>query len=263
MPGRRRRVEPEWLRPALLRGLKLVGIIMFMMLALWLTSTGAVVAKPPQLMIQGLGEVSGTAAIVKGVARFAGIPYAEPPINALRWQPPVTKRPWFPRVLDATSFGSKCTQGLNGTGSEDCLFLNVYTPTFALHEPEQRNLPVMLFIHGGAYVEGSGDTYPGETLVEPEANPVVVVTINYRLNVFGFLCGKEVMQRSRQCNFGLEDQRLALAWAKKHISAFGGSGEAITIFGESAGGNSVINHIAAEASAGLFARAIVESGACE
>jgi para-nitrobenzyl esterase len=111
---------------------------------------------------------------------------------------------------------------------------------------------------------GASNDYCGPCLVASSKNSVVVVTINYRLNVFGFLGGSEVKDSTRghgAGNFGIQDQRMAIAWTKAHIAAFGGDGEDITIFGESAGGNSVINHLAQPASFGLYTKAIVESGA--
>ena len=111
---------------------------------------------------------------------------------------------------------------------------------------------------------GASNDYCGHCLVNSSKNSVVVVTINYRLNVFGFLGGSEVKDSTRghgAGNFGIQDQRMAIAWTKAHIAAFGGDGEDITIFGESAGGNSVINHLAQPASFGLYTKAIVESGA--
>ena len=111
---------------------------------------------------------------------------------------------------------------------------------------------------------GASNLYCGPCLVNSSKNSVVVVTINYRLNVFGFLGGSEVKDSTRghgAGNFGIQDQRMAIAWTKAHIAAFGGDGEDITIFGESAGGNSVINHLAQPASFGLYTKAIVESGA--
>jgi para-nitrobenzyl esterase len=166
-----------------------------------------------------------------------------------------------------------CIQGSHVDAGEDCLFLNVYTPARNTIASEQdgsgrsdRALPVMLWIHGGSYVSGASNQYPGEALVAASNGTVVVITINYRLNVFGFLGSKELKTRSPDGttgNYGIEDQRLAMSWARQHIAAFGGDPEQITIFGESAGGNSVINHLAQSASFPLYQRAIVESGAYE
>jgi para-nitrobenzyl esterase len=161
--------------------------------------------------------------------------------------------------------GDACPQRDKADGDgydEDCLFLNVYAPVSTLNNPSAR-LPVLFWIHGGAYKSGSSNAYFGDNIVGASGNSVLVVTINYRLNIFGFLGGRQVSASTRGAgsgNFGIMDQRLALQWVKQHIGAFGGDSNSVTIFGESAGGNSVINHLAQPASFGLYQRAIVQSG---
>jgi para-nitrobenzyl esterase len=214
---------------------------------------------------------------VRGVATattraFRGIPYAAPPVGDLRWRPP-QRVARHRGVLDATRFASHCPQiaGPFGVGSttEDCLFLNVFTPNpqhgrdgrgrdddrFGLH-------PVMVWIHGGALVTGESDDYDATRLVEQ--GDVIVVTINYRLGELGFLAHSALTAESpdhASGNYGLLDQQEALRWVRRNILLFGGDPGRVTIFGESAGGLSVHSQLAAPGSAGLFHRAIVESGA--
>lgn len=203
--------------------------------------------------------------------RFLGIPFAAPPVGELRWRPPQPVEPWRD-VLDATEFGSKCAQPesiLNpAVLEEDCLFLNVWTPTPAPSEP----LPVMLWFHGGANETGSasdetplgigGYMYDGRALSE---QGVVVVTTNYRLGPLGFLAHSalsEADERGVSGNQGLLDQRAAMQWVQRNIKAFGGDPDNVTIFGESAGSYDVCFHMAASGSEGLFHRAISQSGGC-
>ena len=249
------------------------GLLLLLLLGVPMAAAyvGSETTTPPTVTTS-LGNIVGTVSEIQSVDAFKGIPYAEPPIGKLRWQPPVPKTAWAPATLNATAFGTVCIQGshVDAGFGEDCLFLNVYTPARNTIASEQdgsgstRALPVMLWIHGGSYVSGASNQYPGEALVAASNGTVVVITINYRLNVFGFLGSKELKTRSPDGttgNYGIEDQRLAMSWARQHIAAFGGDPDQITIFGESAGGNSVINHLAQPASFPLYQRAIVESGA--
>ncbi len=244
-----------------------------MLLVLLMTCVGvgaaaAAVAAPT--VTTRLGKITGAHSSAPAVAAFKGIPYAEPPTHRRRWQPPVPKSAWSPATLNATAFGTVCIQGSHvdhGFG-EDCLFLNVYTPLAVLPSGSgadiAKGLPVMLWIHGGSYTSGASNQYPGESLVAASENTVIVVTINYRLNVFGFLGSKEIKARNptgTAGNCGIEDQRLAMMWVQQNIDAFGGDPDQVTIFGESAGGNSVINHLAQPASFPLYTKAIIESGA--
>lgn len=215
--------------------------------------------------VPGLGSMKGGDGFLgyNGVAQFGGIPFAKPPLDARRWQPPQAYGAWS-GLLDATKFGSRCAQqvspGDSANYSEDCLFLNVATP--ATMVGASKSLPVMFWIHGGAYVGGSGD-YPLDALVSASNFSVVVVSTNYRLGYYGFLASKDIQARTTDGtagNFGIQDQRMALMWVRDHITPFGGNGGDVTIFGESAGGNSVMNHVAQAASFPFYKKAIIESG---
>jgi len=205
---------------------------------------------------------------VRGVATgtmqaFLGIPYAEPPVGALRWRPPQDHPRWH-GVRDATRFGAHCPQvatpyGIAST-TEDCLFLNVYTPD-KTNRGRPHLLPVMVWIHGGGLVVGESDGYDPSKLV---AEGVVVVTINYRLGELGFLAHPALAAESpigASGNYGLMDQQAALHWVQRNIRAFGGDADNVTIFGESAGGLSVHSQLVSPLAGGLFHKAIVESGA--
>lgn len=197
---------------------------------------------------------------------FRGIPYAKPPIGPLRWRMPEPLEPWS-GLRDATKFGPICPQaptqietlmgGSLGAQSEDCLYLNVWTPGC-----DGGNRPVMFWIHGGAFVIGAGSQgiYNGAHLA---ARDCVVVTINYRLGAFGFVDLRDATD-GRLPGTGAEgiaDQFLALHWVKQNIAAFGGNPGNITIFGESAGAMSVATLLSIPAARGLFQKAIVQSGA--
>lgn len=204
------------------------------------------------------GKVNGTNE--PGMIAFRGIPYAQPPVGNLRFAPPQPASAWE-GTLQADEFGNDCPQsgsafnGFTDSLNEDCLFLNVYKPKSGT------NLPVMVWIHGGAFITGSGgESYEPSRLV---AEDVVVVTMNYRLGVLGFLPAAGLPEGNG--HFGLLDQQLALEWVQENIEAFGGNPENVTIFGESAGGHSVLSQLvsagANTGSEGLFHKAIVQSGA--
>ena len=196
------------------------------------------------------------------VAEFRGIPYAAAPVGALRFRAPQPRAPW-PQPLDATSFGSPCPQSARlGSPSlnEDCLYLNVYAPL------DRERQPVLVFIHGGSFNAGSGGVtaggpdYRGTDIVKQSG--AVVVTINYRLSILGFLASPALDAENPagvSSNYGLQDQQEALRWVQRNIAQFGGDPGNVTIFGESAGGISVLYHLVSPGSAGLFQRAIVES----
>jgi para-nitrobenzyl esterase len=201
------------------------------------------------------------------VLSFRAIPYALPPIGNLRWRPPQPPAPW-PGVRDATKFGSICSQppqpvyGLPASAmSEDCLTLNVWT-TWNSARDKGRLMPVMVWIHGGGFTGGaSGGFYDGTRLAK---HGVVMISINYRLGIFGFLGHPELSAESPQHssgNYALLDQIAALQWVRNNIRSFGGDPERVTIFGESAGGSSIGYLLASPLAKHLFARAIAESPA--
>ncbi|XP_067006808.2 esterase E4 [Anabrus simplex] len=190
--------------------------------------------------------------------KFQGIPYAKPPIGPLRFQPPQPAEPWD-GIRDALREGAVCMyydkkKGIC-IGDEDCLFLNVYTPRLPTAQSHSLR-PVMVFIHGGGFTEGSGnsDRYGPDFLVD---EGVLVVTLNYRLGPFGFL---SLHNRLVPGNMGLKDQVLALRWVQQNIATFCGNPEEVTLFGESAGAVCVHCHTVSPMSAGLFHRAIIQSG---
>ena len=185
---------------------------------------------------------------------YLGIPYAEPPIGKLRFEKPIIKSQ-LPSPFRAFNYSRRCPQDKikYETMSEDCLYLNIFTPvpSHATDEPK----PVMIWIHGGGYIEGYSDIYSGG-IVSALGN-VIVVTLNYRLGVLGFFSTHDTMASG---NYGLWDQQLAIRWVKENIANFGGDVNNITIFGESAGSSSVIYQMIYPGNKGLFHRAIAESG---
>jgi para-nitrobenzyl esterase len=214
----------------------------------------------PIVVTTDTGSVRG--AIADGLRVFRGIPYAAPPVGGLRWKPPQAHARWS-GVLATTQFGSSCPQALGPFGvpgtDEDCLFLNVYTPSKA--NAGSKSLPVMFWIHGGSLTSGEGTDYDPTQLVK---RGVIVVTINYRLGLLGFLAHPALSAESSthdSGDYGLMDQQFALGWVKRNIAHFGGNPSNVTIFGESAGGLSVRSELVSPSGQGLFARAIVESGA--
>jgi para-nitrobenzyl esterase len=196
------------------------------------------------------GPVCGI--VDNNVNEWLGIPYAAAPVGALRWEPPQPAAPWT-TTLQATAFGSECTQASftgGEAGSEDCLFINVWAPATG-----GSGLPVMVHIHGGGFVFGNGDD--DNTLLANTGHEVIV-SMNYRLGIFGFLADSALGQNSG--DYGLQDQQAALRWVQQNITAFGGDPHNVTIFGESAGASSVCDQIASPTAAGLFQKAISTSG---
>jgi para-nitrobenzyl esterase len=226
------------------------------------------------------GVVSVAQGRLRGVWRgdlwsFSGIPYGRAPVGALRWRPPLEADRWD-GVRDASTFGpiapqsaavpgitSPADPGASEPNSEDCLSLNVWTPALPespTSEPE-RGRPVLVFIHGGGFTSGSGSVflYRGGELVRN--GDAVVVTINYRLGALGFLGHRDLADPDGLVgNWGIHDQVSALRWVHDNIAAFGGDPGNVTIFGESAGGFSVATLLGTPAAAGLFRRAVVQSG---
>jgi para-nitrobenzyl esterase len=234
----------------------------------WLSLLAAVVP----LALQGAAsapQVKVESGIVEGkpegtVRAFLGIPYAAPPVGDLRWRPPLPPAKWA-GVRPATEFGPRCMQGriysdmvFRDSGpSEDCLSLNVWTPIDA------KKLPVMVWIYGGGFLAG-GTSEPRQDGQNLAKQGVVVVSMNYRLNVFGFFTHPDLAAESGKKaagNYGLFDQTAALQWVQRNIAAFGGDPGNVTIFGESAGSFSVSAQMASPLAKGLFQKAIGESGA--
>ncbi|HEX2594097.1 MAG TPA: carboxylesterase/lipase family protein [Rhizomicrobium sp.] len=218
-----------------------------------------------------LGGLIGQA-VEKGgnrVTAYKGIPYAQPPVGSRRWRPAEPAAPWN-CTRDATAFGPQAVQVPEpdamfyslpqAVQSEDCLYLNVWTPAASGDETER--LPVMVWIHGGAFMTGAGSlpVYDGAALAR---KGVVVVTINYRLGVLGYFAHPELIAEAQGgicANFGTTDQIEALRWVKNNIAAFGGDPDNVTIFGQSAGAMSVSMLMTTPMSKGLFHRAIGQSG---
>ena len=196
---------------------------------------------------------------------FKNIPYAAPPVGDLRWRPPQPALPWT-GTRDASLFGDSCPQpfvknlsaGLSLPGNEDCLKLNVFTPS-----KPGKNLPVMVWIHGGGMlVDGSRDAQ--FTPINLTKNGVIVITFDYRLGTFGFFASNELIAEAKAKgepvgNYGTMDQIAVLKWVKNNIAAFGGDPSNVTIFGESAGGRSVTWLMVSDSARGLFHKAIAES----
>jgi len=219
----------------------------------------------PQVRV-ATGTLAGVRA--DGVESFKNIPYAAPPVGPLRWRPPQPAKPWA-GVRPADKMGALCEQAYNpkdnGVGplpaSEDCLTVNVFAPAKTMRGAKA--LPVMVWIHGGGFVNGSGTAalYDGTGLAK---QGVVVVTLNYRLSRFGFFAHPALTAEAKGQpvgNYGLMDMIAALKWVRANIGRFGGDPSRVTIFGESAGGIAVNDLMVSPAARGLFIRAIVESGA--
>ncbi|XP_022101725.1 cholinesterase 1-like [Acanthaster planci] len=239
------------------------GLILVRVILALCTVVGPSAAQiQPEVTVEG-GKLIGTTEFFeeseflenKTIDVFKGIPFAQPPVGPLRFKPPVTKEPWD-GTYNATYFRDSCVQAgvlsdLLPNVSEDCLYLNIYAPRPAV----EGGAAVMVWIHGGGFVVGSSAQYYVQPMVA--FGDVIVVSINYRLNVFGFMTtGDEVVPG----NAGLLDQVFALDWIKRNIAAFGGDSERITIFGESAGSASVSFLVLSQMSRGLFQQAIMQSG---
>lgn len=233
--------------------------------------TGGVFAADPALAADGVrvktanGILEGTSDQVSGVTAFKGIPYAQPPMGDLRWRPPQPAQDWQgmrradafgPRAMQLPLFGDMVFRS-NGM-SEDCLYLNVWTPA----KSSKERLPVLVYFFGGGFVGGDGSEprYDGASLAR---RGIVTVTVTFRLGVFGFLAHPDLTRESARHasgNYGLMDQSAALRWVQKNIGAFGGDPRRVTIGGESAGSFSVSAQMASPWSKSLIAGAIGESG---
>lgn len=215
------------------------------------------------------GKLLGAPTGTPGVTAFLGVPYAKPPVGALRWAPPVDARPWQ-GVRPALAYSKVCPQVDLPQGSfyqkefypdlkqcdEDCLYLNIWSNA----SDADAGLPVLFWIHGGAFVEGGGSAlqFIGEAMAQKD---VVVVTINYRLGALGFMAHPELTAESGASgNYAFLDQIQALKWVRQNIAAFGGDPENITIDGQSAGSMGVCTLVASSLARGLFQKAIAQSG---
>jgi para-nitrobenzyl esterase len=207
------------------------------------------------------GPVEG--AISGGTCTYQGIPYAAPPTGGNRWKPPQPAASWTTPRPSAAASGCPQTASDFGTASsdEDCLYLNVWAPTAAPKGPR----PVMVFVHGGSFLYGSGtfSLYDGTKLADATGN--IVVTLNYRLGALGFLSNAALRAEDPSFatagDYGILDQIAAFEWVKANAAAFGGAPSNVTLFGESAGGTSMFIHLVAPKSKGLFENVIIESGA--
>ena len=225
------------------------------------TTSAIMLAQSPETPTDS-GTISGVRE--SGLSVYRGVPFAAPPVGDLRWRPPVAEAPW-PGVRNAHAFAPACMQvGVSMPGetppavSEDCLYLNIWTPAKTAHE----HLPVIVWIYGGGYINGSASMplYWGDQLAH---KGVIVVTIAYRLGPLGFLAHPELTRESphhSSGNYGLMDQVAALKWIQRNIAAFGGDPKNVTIAGQSSGAISVSILMASPLAKGLFQRAIGESG---
>lgn len=237
--------------------------LLFGLAALFAAITGgatpAMASPGDPVIVTESGSLQGT--VGTQLISYLGIPYAEPPLASLRWMPPQPFGTWM-GTLQATKFGSECPQFDTAgavIGSENCLFLNVYTP-LGKKTVKPHNRAVLVWIHGGGLTKGAGADYDPTPLVEQ--GDIIVVTFNYRLGLLGFFAQQTLDAEDHLAgNYGLMDQQLALTWVKNNIAAFGGDPTRVTVAGESAGGLSVYSQLASPLAAGLFQRAIAQSGA--
>ncbi|MDW3651917.1 MAG: carboxylesterase family protein [Bacteroidia bacterium] len=242
--------------------------ILIAMLAIFLPQLGIAQNKdafPVQVQIEN-GRIEGNYDTRNGIQSYFGVPFAKPPVGDLRWKAPQPLDNWEgvkatkkfgPRPMQTLVFGDMKSRS-DGV-SEDCLYLNIWTPTTR----KLKNLPVLVYFYGGGFVAGDASEYryDGESMAK---KGIVAVTVNYRLNIFGFLAHPDLSAEApynASGNYGLLDQQAALAWVQKNISAFGGDPNKVTIAGESAGSISVSYQMASPMSKDLIAGAIGESGA--
>lgn len=246
----------------------LIGKLLFItsaLLALCITGTAQQATKNEKPVKTDVGLISGDPTTPPGVRAFKGVPFAQPPVGDLRWKPPQPVKNWT-GVRKAEQFGPRCMQrpifgdmGFRSNGmSEDCLYLNVWTPAKSGNE----RLPVLVYFFGGGFMAGDGSEprYDGESMAR---KGIVAITVNYRLGVFGFFAHPELTKESPRHasgNYALLDQYAALQWVQQNIAAFGGDPKRVTIAGESAGSVAVSAQMASPLSKGLIAGAIGESG---
>lgn len=250
-------------------GLVLSGLLQLIQLELHATSGDSVTVQTKYGTLRG-----SPSPLDSRVSQFLGIPFAAPPVGDSRWKPPQPVNPWV-GTRDALSFGYSCVQTKSndyfyteslfgyfyGNQSEDCLTLNVWTSSNCIMADKNCSLPVLVWIYGGSFIIGGTNkkVYDGSLLAKEGA---IVVTLNYRLGIFGFFVHQELMDQDKSnVNFGFQDQQYALRWVKDNIAAFGGDPYRITVFGESAGSFSISAQIVMPASFNLYRRAFMISGA--
>jgi para-nitrobenzyl esterase len=245
----------RWLTATITTSITIVALLNVLTLPVLAQSrdNGNPIVRTTQGLLKGL--------TAENVQAFLGVPYAAAPVGNLRWQAPAPPPSWQ-GIRDATKQGSACPQLASSNGptstNEDCLYLNVYRP---LQTSPWDRLPVFFWIHGGGFLNGTGNQFDGSTFASQ--NHAIVVTINYRLGVFGYLALPQLMARFPEVGeIGLLDQEAALRWTHRNIAAFGGDPGKVTIGGESAGGMSTCDLMASPQAAGLFRAAIIESGTC-
>ena len=250
------------------------AIIRILMAALLLAAASCS-QKVPAVKVEG-GYLQGVPSAAKGVTVFKGIPYAAPPVGELRWREPQPVKPWG-GVKVADTFGPICWQqdlsGMDLYGkefysdgmpemSEDCLYLNIWAPSASIND-RGKKLPVAVWIHGGAFDHGFGNEieFDGDAWA---SRGVILVTINYRVGLFGFFGHKDISEEKdaegRSGNYGIYDQLAAFNWVRNNIKAFGGNPDNITLFGQSAGARSVQTLVSMPDNEAKIAKAIIQSG---
>ncbi len=232
---------------------------LLVVLSMFLVACG----KQATVITTPLGSIRGY--VENNSRSYLGIPYAAPPLAALRWRPPEPIAAWH-GTLDATELAESCPQFAPPfnvlMGSEDCLYLNVWTPDQAAVKPR----PVMVWLHGGGFTAGKAAYRESDGQRLAAQSDSVIVAPSYRLGVFGFLAHADLAAEEPMGsagNYGIQDQAEALRWVRDNIEAFGGDPDNVTLFGQSAGGISVCAHLVSPASAGLFHRAVIQSGPCD
>lgn len=249
-----------------MKKISILAVTCLMTLSTW--------SQGPVINVEG-GRLQGVASTQSGVTVYKGVPYAAPPVGDLRWKRPKPVKKWK-GVKIADTFGGICPQPGNKPGTfyykefywkdhptqtEDCLYLNVWAPTASVGNTSAK-LPVAVWIHGGAYMNGYGNeiTMGGDAWAR---RGVILVTINYRLGIFGFLCHPELSAENADHtsgNYGTYDQVAAIKWVHDNIAQFGGNPDNITVFGQSAGAASVKNMVSSQLSRGYIKHAIIQSG---
>lgn len=244
---------------------------MFHALFLLLLSSNGVLSLPSHVVTLEDGTLIQGVPTSDGVTAFKGVPFASAPVGNLRFAPPkMWQNPDVNEIVDATQYGSPCKQHyFDGVeiGSENCLFLNIWadlSKAAPVNASTNGTLPVAVYIHGGSYMSGMGNDIEGTDFVDFWKGKAIVVSMNYRLNVFGFSGSDALRVQDRESgstgNYGIQDQRMALQWVQKNIGAFGGDKSQVMVYGESAGAGSVSNHLVMSKSFPYYSSAILESG---